>query len=713
MHVGAALRWRPSDPGRFALRTAIRTGVVLPIAMALGLATGNDAAALFASFGTFALLVFADFGGSRPARLRAYAVLAIGASGLIALGTLCSNTPVPAALAMFVVGFAILFSGVLNGYFAAGSLAALLTYVLPALVPADASDIPARLAGWWIAVALCVPAAFLLLPGRPRDRVRAGVATACRALATYARDPTPEHEATLGAAVRDMHERFAATPYRPSGATGATGALGAMVDELDVLQALARRPSGTAQVPTPGEVELRDLSADALFACAGLLDGTSKQPPDRAALLRGRERVLDDLDDQLDDPALREDGGRLWAALRRAFDVRVLSFVGLELAAHAVTAAGGGREGVPAQLAASERVATAHADARSVWFRNSVRGAAGLAIAVLVAGELSVQHAFWVVLGSLSVLRSSALNTGASIVQALLGTVIGIAAGGLLMIAVGSDRTALWIVLPFAGMLAAYAPRAVSFAAGQAGFTVAVLVIFDILAAGGWEAGLVRLEDVSIGFAISLGAGLLMWPRGAASMLRRSLDDAIAATARYLQATTRHFAHGDCAAEVREAAIEAEAAQGRLDIAYRQRLAERASGALRLPSVSRLTSAPTRLRGAGDALTALAERVGDTPRPHGADALVGDAEGIAAWYTALGHSVAAHETPPADAAVAVAPRLRSTLAAATRDAYASDSRERRFAGAALAFAAMLLDGLEHLRPAYASAAADLLADRPS
>ncbi len=187
---------------------------------------------------------------------------------------------------------------------------------------------------------------------------------------------------------------------------------------------------------------------------------------------------------------------------------------------------------------------------RSIWFRNSLRGAVGLALAVFVAGEASVQHAFWVVLGSLSVLRSSALNTGASMVQALLGTLIGITVGGLLVTAIGGDETGLWIALPFAAMLAAYAPRAVSFAAGQAGFTVAILVIFNLLAPSGWQVGLIRLEDVSIGFAISLGVGLLFWPRGAAALLRRTLDDALATAAGYVRGAFGRLATGAPAAPV-------------------------------------------------------------------------------------------------------------------------------------------------------------------
>ena len=55
-----------------------------------------------------------------------------------------------------------------------------------------------------------------------------------------------------------------------------------------------------------------------------------------------------------------------------------------------------------------------HLSFRSVWFRNAVRGGLGLAIAVTVIEITNVSHGFWVVLGTLSVLRSNALGTGAT-----------------------------------------------------------------------------------------------------------------------------------------------------------------------------------------------------------------------------------------------------------------------------------------------------------
>ena len=142
-----------------------------------------------------------------------------------------------------------------------------------------------------------------------------------------------------------------------------------------------------------------------------------------------------------------------------------------------------------AALTATEQVAVEHAGIGSVWFQNSVRGAAGLAVAVFIAQRTGLQHGFWVVLGTLSVLRSNALGTGWSILSALAGTAVGIVVGALLVIGIGTHEAVLWAVLPVAILLAAYAPRAISFAAGQAGFTVVLFILFNIIQPVGWSVG--------------------------------------------------------------------------------------------------------------------------------------------------------------------------------------------------------------------------------
>ena len=57
-------------------------------------------------------------------------------------------------------------------------------------------------------------------------------------------------------------------------------------------------------------------------------------------------------------------------------------------------------EGLPSRLSAAQERAGSHLERHSVWLQNSVRGAVGLGLAVLVAKLAGVQHAFWVVLGS-------------------------------------------------------------------------------------------------------------------------------------------------------------------------------------------------------------------------------------------------------------------------------------------------------------------------
>jgi uncharacterized membrane protein YccC len=67
-------------------------------------------------------------------------------------------------------------------------------------------------------------------------------------------------------------------------------------------------------------------------------------------------------------------------------------------------------------------VAARHASLRSVWCINGLRGALAPAAAVLVADLTGVHHGFWVALGTLSVLRTSAASTGATALRALAGT---------------------------------------------------------------------------------------------------------------------------------------------------------------------------------------------------------------------------------------------------------------------------------------------------
>ncbi len=715
------MKWRPSDPGRFALRNAVRAAIVIPLALVIGRWVGDRQTALFAVFGSIALLLFADFGGPRAARLVAYLSLVGVGLVLIPIGTLCSTEPLLAAAGMAVVGFAILFAGVINGYLAAGSSAALLTYVLPVMVPAGAAAISDRVLGFGLAGCIAIPAALLVFPKRPRDRLRLAIATACDAVARAVADPGPHAQAEAASAVELMHRQFSCTPFRPTGPTGSTGALAVLIDELDWLRSFLAfsASSRLRRSATSGEHALLDLSAAALERCSQLLRGRRVPPVEEEALVRGRAGVIDEVLQMVSDPAIRDDDDRLWGVIVAAWEARVISYAVVDMARRAAVAGEHttGGETDPGWLAfirrqsvaltASGRVILAHADVRSVWLRNSLRGACGLSVAVLLGQLVSLQHAFWVVLGSLSVLRSSALSTGATIIRAVIGTTIGIVIGGALLVAIGTNTAILWAVLPFACLLAAYAPRAISFAAGQAGFTVAVFVIFDLIAPTGWTIGLVRLEDVSIGFGISLLVGVLFWPRGAAALLRRSIGAALATAARYAAATTGGALAGGAEEQMASWAAASAAAQNRLDCAFRQRLAERPSDDPRLTDLSILVTSSARVNRIAAAEHRLAQMIADAPGPNAAAFLRTDADAITDWYIAFGEAFSARAELPAPQALD--PLEHPAMLEAVRQS-AADSRPVVSAAVACAWTGLHTDHLRSLERRVEHAARAL--DRP-
>jgi hypothetical protein len=115
-----------------ALKTAARAAIVMPAVFALAdKVIEKPQTSLFAAFGSLAMLVLVEFGGPWRSRLLAYLGLACVGASFITLGTLCSRNEWLAAGAMAAVGFGTIFSGLINGYFAAAATGALLTFVLP------------------------------------------------------------------------------------------------------------------------------------------------------------------------------------------------------------------------------------------------------------------------------------------------------------------------------------------------------------------------------------------------------------------------------------------------------------------------------------------------------------------------------------------------------------------------------------------------------
>jgi len=267
---------------------------------------------------------------------------------------------------------------------------------------------------------------------------------------------------------------------------------------------------------------------------------------------------------------------------------------------------------------------------------------------VYVAHLSGLQHGFWVVLGTLSVLRSNALGTGRSIAAALAGTAVGIVVGALLVLAIGTHRPVLWAVLPFAVFLATYARAQSLSRQDKPRSRSSCSCFFNLIQPVGWRVGIVRVEDVAIGFAISLGVGLFLSGREAQppSCVMTSRP-AFVAGADYVVATIHQLigrAEGPESANDRRGA---DAALHRLDDTFRQYLTERAATAFNVEDIAALVSSAGRLRRSAESLAALSE-IGDGGAGLASCGtnLEGELIAMQAWYVSLGRALAELRTVP-------------------------------------------------------------------
>jgi uncharacterized membrane protein YccC len=673
-----------------ALRRAGRAAVVMPAMFAIGdKLIANPMVATFAAFGSFAMLLLVDFGGPLRQRLQAQATLALAASVLVCLGTLVSQTTWLAAVAMALVGFGVIFAGVVSSVLAGASTSLLLAFILPVTLPGPASSIPDRLAGWGMAAGAAFLAVALLWPTPTRGPLRSAATAACRALGARLRAEVAfmlsEHEGAFAHerdhavkqsddAVAALRRVFLATPYRPASLSTAGRATVRLVDELYWLSAIvaqAAQPSDGAPVNRDvcavktAAATVLDRGAELLSTMGGdcselhvamddLRDSVARMEEGATAVLPVRALSADTRGER-GEPAT----GDFITSLDPSFRAQELGFAVTSIAVNIDLAAAAERRswlqrllgrqplGLVGPLSAAQQRATSHVDRNSVWLHNSVRGAAGLALAVVVANEAGVQHSFWVVLGALSVLRSNALNTGQNALRGLAGTVVGFVVGGALLELIGTDTTLLWFLLPIAILLAGFAPAAISFAAGQAAFTLTLVFLYNIIQPVGWKVGLLRVEDIAIGCGVSLLVGLLFWPRGAGAALRRALAEAYVDSIGYL-ASAVDFGMRRC--DVDTAAIPApedEAARAaatarRLDDTFRSFLAERGEKPLPLAEMTSLVSGIGGLRLAADAVLDIWQREDGSARGDRSAAreeLLRSSELVKRWYEDLAASL--------------------------------------------------------------------------
>ncbi|MGP4091376.1 FUSC family protein [Streptomyces sp. KR55] len=742
---------RRRDPVLAATRRAARTAVVMPLLFALCTQVFHaPVAATFAAFGAFSMLLLVEFTGPLAQRMRAHVALAVAWVVLVSLGTLAARSVWTAAVATVLVGFVVLFSGVVSSVLAGAATSLLLAFILPVATPTPLGQLPEQLMGVVLAAGASMLAVWLLWPRPQGDPLSAPAAQVCRTAAAQLRAEADYFAgrsratafrkcrscaAETESSAHELRQAFTATPYRPTGLSTESRALVRLVDELTWLSTILAEAAPAVEdgpVGASESSEVRRAAAEVLDLSAQLLDDPNDSPERllagaaelRKALTALEDEAVSRMPTQGAGDASEPDLDTFIDSLDLSFRAQGVAFVVLQIAQN-VSAARAAHQrswwdrllgrvtGAPdGPLTSAAERAAAHVAPHSVWLHNSIRGAIGLGIGVVLADVTGVQHAFWVMLGTLSVLRSNALNTGQNVFRALGGTLVGSVLGAAVLQLIGHNTTLLWILLPLAVMFAGVVPAAVSFAAGQAAFTLTLVVLFNIAQPAGLSVILFRIEDIALGCAVSLVVGLFFWPRGASAAVSKALAEAYADSARYLLAAVDYAvsccALGPAAIQVPQEGRQAAAAARRLDDAFRTYLAERGAKAVPLCEMTTLVAGVVGLRLAGDAVLELWRRSTDRAslddRAAAQKELIIMAERILRWYQSLADGL--ENEGPVPEPLDSDPRNNSRLVEAVRRDLHDADGQATGTGVRIVWTSNHLEAARRLEVPIAAAASD-------
>jgi uncharacterized membrane protein YccC len=487
---------------------------------------------------------------------------------------------------MFVFGFLVSYAGV-GGPRLVGIAAGLqLLYILPCFPPYAPDTLGYRLAGLALAVLLLAAAELLLWPDRPPERYEHRLARAVHGLADclteLAGAVTGDESARDRLAAKLPEASAAAEALRPSRLppTERPASAGRRDRALNHAGGATRHVLGRTQDlsldhgPQPLAADragtLLRAAAASVRAAADHLRGAGPPPtvePVTHAIATFRAARLDVVPDATHPDRLRL--GALALVIAESVEVLVTA---VRVAA-----------GAPIQPDTTPRAAQPgpfwyayprsiwlwwhrfreHLTPRSVYFQGAVRLALALAVARLLAGVLVLSHGFWVLLATLTLLRTSAAATRSALRPALAGAVLGAVAAGGLVVVVGGQPGVYAAVLPLVMLVGFAAGPLLGPGWAQGLFTVVIALVFAQIAPVDWRLAEARVLDVALGAAVGVLIGLFAWPRGGSGELHRAAANFLTAAGGVVRETvavlTEHAARGQALPAARQEGRLAEA----------------------------------------------------------------------------------------------------------------------------------------------------------
>ncbi|KUN81573.1 FUSC family protein [Streptomyces griseoruber] len=192
------------------------------------------------------------------------------------------------------------------------------------------------------------------------------------------------------------------------------------------------------------------------------------------------------------------------------------------------------RLGRPARLGTRAARAARDVALSAASWRYGLRLALCIGLAQVLVSTVPVARSYWVALTITFVLKPDFGSVFSRALLRALGTVAGLVVAAAVLSQVPRGWWDVPVMLVLASLIPALTPRGYGYQ--TAAITPVILLLSDILNHQGTALLLPRLVDSLIGCGIALVAGYLLWPESWHTRVGDKLADAVADTARYVDA---------------------------------------------------------------------------------------------------------------------------------------------------------------------------------
>ncbi|KAF3886966.1 MULTISPECIES: FUSC family protein [Nostocales] len=177
----------------------------------------------------------------------------------------------------------------------------------------------------------------------------------------------------------------------------------------------------------------------------------------------------------------------------------------------------------------------------SVLFRHALRLALITTFAELLASLLQLPRGYWITLTALVALKPNFGGTSETTVQRVIGTILGGIIGMALVLLIKNPLAiaVCFLVLVFAAM----SVRALSYSLFITLLTPAIVVLLNVISAGGWKVGVLRIFDSLVGGVLALLGSYLLFPSWERQQLPVQLEKTIRANLAYFQQVIANYLH--------------------------------------------------------------------------------------------------------------------------------------------------------------------------